>query len=372
MAIAQALGQQTQSLLQAGTKKLLGKVQQRGSLIESLSSVIPMAPASTRKVTSPSSSQSLPDLKHAASLGGSPVRTKQESGTESLVSPADSDSVPVIWNNVVLDSTMEDSDTAQQEGLLSKLTNKVKQMASPERQVYKKGVTEYQFDDLKGQTRVGGGAVAAVPAERGTLQQQSVVSEISDIGSDDLPPGVMTNSNTDSGIDQVMMETPSGGYDVMTRENMPRNTDPRKRWSDTAAKWMGMESSRKMEEGLTEVKKRWSSFGTSMLKMFDKLVLNEPGTDMESPPWDELPPKEEANPLREELSPDVPPIPPPKDFSDCETLVDIEQILNEAPAGLQVWGVSDQEVMEEPIPVVKLRRPQKPERKFTHNTTQDK
>ena len=212
MAIAQALGQQTQGLLQVGTKRLLGKIHTRGSLIESLSSVLPLS-----SNTAPASSTS---PKKAAS----PTTTQPPSQTDQspAVSPADSDSIPVIWNNVLLDSTLEDSTEDEQEsqasqgGLLSKLTRQVKQMASPEkkREVYKRGVTEYQFDNTaaRGATAQPGGTSAAVNMAAGVAMPttslprqrssdvQGVTAEEDD---DDRPPGVITNSNTDSGIDQV-------------------------------------------------------------------------------------------------------------------------------------------------------------------------
>ena len=125
---------------------------------------------------------------------------------------------------MLLDSTLEDSTEDEQEspasqgGLLSKLTRQVKQMASPEkkREVYKRGVTEYQFDNTaaRGATAAQPGATsgavtnmsagvamptASLPRQRSS-DVQGVTGEDDD---DDRPPGVITNSNTDSGIDQV-------------------------------------------------------------------------------------------------------------------------------------------------------------------------
>ena len=167
------------------------------------------------------------------------------------------------------------------------------------------------------------------------------------------------------------MELPPTEFAVMPRQDMPRNTDPRKRWSDTAARWMGMESGRKVEVGLTEVKKRWSSFGSNMLKMFDKLLVDEdPSAKVESPPWDEAPPpapattnpRVPAEPARE-VRVSSPGAGPDMDWGGCETLVDIEQVLNEAPAGVQVWGVHhDGDVKRVTDEGVKLRRPQPTQR----------
>ena len=49
-----------------------------------------------------------------------------------------------------------------------------------------------------------------------------------------------------------------------------------KRWSDTeGTQWMSKDSSSKLETSITKAKKRWSTFGPTMIKLFDKLLLPE-------------------------------------------------------------------------------------------------
>ena len=49
-----------------------------------------------------------------------------------------------------------------------------------------------------------------------------------------------------------------------------------KRWSDTeATQWMSKDSSSKLETSITKAKKRWSTFGPTMIKLFDKMLLPE-------------------------------------------------------------------------------------------------
>ena len=353
MAIAQTLGQQTQGLLQVGTKRLLGKIQQHGTLMSSITSVLPRG---RTKAPSPTSSQSLPNLQEASRAPPS------SSGQNYTAPPPDAKpntlalegAVQVVRNNEVLDSTMDISDSAEDgDGLFSRLAKQVKHLASPEK-VYKRGITEYQFDDTlvkdcAGTTVPSGGGEKPRPVPVRRVENTETKRE--ENGEIELPPAVITNSNTDSGIDQIMMELPPTEFEVMPRQDMPQNTDPRKRWSDTAAKWMGMESTRKVEVGLTEVKKRWSSFGSSMIKLFDKLILDQQGETMESPPWEAA---------GTEVGPQVAPVAPghpeesrdsPEescDWRQCETLVDIEQALSAAPAGVQVWTADGSTSKQQP------------------------
>ena len=49
-----------------------------------------------------------------------------------------------------------------------------------------------------------------------------------------------------------------------------------KRWSDTeATQWMSKDNSSKLETSITKAKKRWSTFGPTMIKLFDKMLLPE-------------------------------------------------------------------------------------------------
>ncbi len=51
----------------------------------------------------------------------------------------------------------------------------------------------------------------------------------------------------------------------------------KKRWSDTEANtWMShTASSSRLETSVTKAKKRWSTFGPTMIKLLDKMLLPE-------------------------------------------------------------------------------------------------
>ena len=153
--------------------------------------------------------------------------------------------VPVIRNNTILNSELEESDNEQSDqGFLSHLSKQIRDItASPTPDVYMKGVTEYEFEPQK------------APCERPTLD--GIPAQSSGSNSPALPRSQTSPS--------LATQTPP----VVVRQRSAGYVDASKRLSDnvsSSAVGKGRKSSL--------LRKSFSSFGPSLINLFDKLLLD--------------------------------------------------------------------------------------------------
>jgi hypothetical protein len=271
-----SVGRQTREMLESGSKMLLGKIQGHTNMLSFDSLQTILGGRSGKHANSSTHVVAVPQLEGINDQ--SPVeedhKDVDDPGCPEFVGPTSvpsgqtnvkstrPQSVAIVKNNEILEADMEDSINAEQPtGFLNKVAQQIKGLASPERgPVYKRGVTEYQFDGER-----EGRMVRTVSRSGGLSQELAIAINVGN--------GSASQSYTDSGIDIYKPETPPVEFTIPTRQRVNR-VDPRKRWSDSSALRNENLTGSRAEVGMREVKKRWSSFGPSLINMFDKLLLD--------------------------------------------------------------------------------------------------
>ena len=176
--------------------------------------------------------------------------------------------VPIVKDNQILapEKYEESAPVPSGEGLLTKVSNKLGPQL-PEDKVYKRGITEYEFD-----LEMDGKAV--------NLTKATVKNIRSD--GDGNTEAVPVDWTQDSGIDELRSQELSQQNLAILRAAPALRHDITKRWSEGEATALlsdssssSLSNSGKMEAGITQVKKRWSTFGPKIIQFFDKLLLDE-------------------------------------------------------------------------------------------------
>ena len=185
---------------------------------------------------------------------------------------------PVIKDNQVLGADLEDSVNAVvQDGLLQRVSKQFKDIASPEK-VYKSGITEYKFDAEAANKMYS--QKANVSQVKGSQSPSEAVKDLTkhrDIfDADGVPTKAMEGS--------IEFQIPSRGSIAASRSSsecsslahavqapgaVTASTN-----SSSSLRSSGSASSL-IAKGGTAIMKRWSSFGPTLISVFDKLLLDE-------------------------------------------------------------------------------------------------
>ncbi len=316
----QAGSQVTKDLLQVGTKKLWDKLKDPNTLsLGIVNSTLPLnallpKPAAAKTIQSVPCLQGIndgPDKQVAAAV--SSANTPRTTIDSRDITPK---YIPVVKNNEILDSTMYDeTDSTNAEGLMTKLAKQLLGPVGDTEKPYKKGITEYEFDaemvGLAHSEQVRGpkkpprlhlaSTTDTTPLSSPMDTSDIVTSPIPDAagasgGEDMLDESVegmphqvammartTADSTKDSGIEEQQLDDiPPVHFNVPFRNDVVRS-DPQKRWSESeAAKWLDKKTEEKMGSSMKQVKKRWSTFGPSLVNFFDKWLLNDQEETMEA------------------------------------------------------------------------------------------
>ena len=265
---AMAIGKQTRDYLQARGKRIFQKIQ-HGELLPkegrtSGVSQVPKLRGINDSATTPCSSTC------TVSSDGSDAPPTMFQNSESDDSrsgegnawsdPADeSNALQIVKNNEMM-VDLANSDITSPESIFSKVARQFKEMASPsqEKDVYKRGVTEYEFDsDLP----MNADTASKISAELETHCPGEQVQ-----GSDDA---AVVNRRPQSLFDDHGM--PSRPLSHAPEFQIPRRGSIKQ----DKAKYLSDCSS--SSSATPSALKRWSSLGPKLIKAFDKLLLDSTG-----------------------------------------------------------------------------------------------
>ncbi|ELU14169.1 hypothetical protein CAPTEDRAFT_220152 [Capitella teleta] len=204
-----------------------------------------------------------PTVSDTGSSCSGPPSVFQASPYSSSVETSAHDAHHIMRDNKMLDSAMEKSDASSAvslDGLLQKMSRQIKELATPERPAYKS--QEYRFEPDGEEER----SQPQSPVE--ALAQRKDIFDANGVPKDSVATGVEFH------IPRRM--TPrSKSESVNLHQTTSLSSSSSLRSSGSASSLIA--------RGSSALKKRWSSFGPTLISVFDRLLLDDSSkTDKES------------------------------------------------------------------------------------------